>query len=108
MTFNEYQEFCASRAGKFSRDSALSLMALGLAGESGECIELVKKHLYHGHSLDRDKLTSELGDVLWYVSQLAEVIGVPFEAVMQANVNKLKRRYPDGFTEKASIERKDV
>lgn len=74
-----------------------AMASMGLAGEAGEAVDLIKKHLFHGHSLDREKLTKELGDVLWYAAVLAEMNGVRLSAVAAANVVKLRKRYPDGF-----------
>lgn len=76
---------------------ALAWNALGVAGEAGEVADLIKKHVGHGHALDRAKLTRELGDVLWYVAALAHDIGVDLSEVAAVNVEKLKARYPDGW-----------
>lgn len=80
---------------------------MGLCGEAGECIDLVKKSLFQGHDLDREKLIDELGDVLWYAAQLATGLDVGLDVVAQYNVNKLKERYPDGFDSEKSIHRKE-
>lgn len=82
--------------------------ALGLAGESGEVVDLVKKHVYHGTELNRDKFIKELGDVRWYMEILCSYVDVTMEEVERLNIEKLKKRYPNGFTTQASIERKDV
>lgn len=60
-------------------------------------IDLIKKHIGHGHPLDRERLLRELGDVLWYVSAIAGALGFTLEEVARANVAKLRARYPDGF-----------
>ncbi len=83
------------------------MCALGRAGEAGEVVELVKKRLFHGHVLDRTKLTHELGDVLWYLGQLASAAGITLDEVAKANLAKLAARYPEGFSAQASIERVD-
>jgi NTP pyrophosphatase (non-canonical NTP hydrolase) len=82
--------------------------ALGLAGEAGEAVELIKKHIFHGNFLDREKLTKELGDVLWYVGALAEEAHISLGVVMEENVRKLRARYPDGFTKADAQARVDV
>jgi NTP pyrophosphatase (non-canonical NTP hydrolase) len=82
--------------------------AMGLSGESGEAIDLIKKTYIYGKELDYNKLKLELGDCLWYMSILLDEIGSSFEEVMQMNVDKLKTRYPEGFTEKSAIDRVDV
>lgn len=79
---------------------------MGLNGEAGECIDMVKKHLFQGHELNKDKLVKELGDVSWYLAISAEALGVSLEEVMQRNVDKLMERYPDGFDPEKSLHRK--
>lgn len=80
---------------------------LGLAGEVGEITDLLKKHIYHAHELDKDKLTKEIGDVLWYLVAIAEVNDISMEDVTKANLEKLEKRYPNGFNSQDSINRKD-
>ena len=82
--------------------------ALGLAGEAGEVAEVVKKGILHQHGLDRDRLKNELGDVLWYAAALCTRLGLDMGAVMQANIDKLRERYPDGFSAKDSQRRVDT
>lgn len=83
----------------------LAVMGLGLAGESGEVIEHLKKHVGHGHDLDRAKVRKELGDVLWYVAAIATLVDLDLDDVALANVAKLRERYPQGFTHEASRNR---
>lgn len=78
---------------------------MGLCGESGEVIDIVKKHLAQGHELDRDKIIKELGDVAWYMAEIATVLDVELEEVLAQNIEKLKKRYPDGFDVEKSIHR---
>lgn len=85
----------------------LSNWALGVAGEAGEVADYMKKVLHHGHALDIEKLTKELGDVCWYVAVLANEAGIKFSTVLEENEKKLRARYPDGFTSRGSIERRD-
>ena len=85
-----------------------SVSGLGIAGEAGEVADLLKKHLGHGHELDREKLKKELGDVLWYVTRIAQHFGMGLEDVARANVAKLRQRYPSGFSTEASKSRVDV
>ena len=80
--------------------------AMGLNGEAGEVVDLIKKIVFHGHEFDIDAICKELGDVCWYVALVCNSLGINLEDVMQKNIDKLKERYPDGFTEKASINRK--
>ena len=80
--------------------------ALGL-GEVGELQNLVKKWLFHGHDQDRKEMINELGDIMWYVANMAQELDVSLEYVMQRNLEKLKGRYPEGFNPAASINRKE-
>jgi NTP pyrophosphatase (non-canonical NTP hydrolase) len=106
MTLNEYQEGAARTGnGVSSTKEGLSLVGLGITGEAGEVADLIKKHLHHGHELDAGKLIKEAGDVLWYISLLATVLGVTMEDIGEANLAKLRKRYPNGFSHEASINR---
>jgi NTP pyrophosphatase (non-canonical NTP hydrolase) len=80
---------------------------MGLCGESGEAIDIVKKHLAQGHELDREHLIKELGDIAWYLAEVAYVLGVPLEEVLQRNIDKLRQRYPEGFDTERSLSRKE-
>ena len=81
--------------------------ALGLTGEAGEVADIVKKYIFHGHTLDRKEIVKELGDVLWYVALICETIGYSIDEVMCINIEKLKARYPEGFTSEKSINREE-
>ncbi len=76
---------------------------LGLAGESGEVLDMVKKCIFHEVELDEDHLKKELGDVMWYVAALCEAFGFSLDDIMQMNIEKLKARYPEGFDPKKRI-----
>lgn len=78
---------------------------LGLAGEAGEVIELIKKHVFHGHDLDRLMVRKELGDVLWYLAAIATLCGIDLDDVGEGNIQKLRERYPQGFSQQASQSR---
>ncbi len=80
---------------------------MGLNGEAGEAIDILKKHLFQGHDLDREHLAKELGDVAWYLAVSADALGYSLEKVMQMNLDKLRARYPDGFETERSANRKD-
>ena len=98
MTGNEYQRLALTTLNPDLHGMDLLLNGvMGLCGESGEVIDLVKKHLAQGHTLDREKLALELGDVAWYLAETARAIGYDLDTVLQMNVDKLKARYPDGF-----------
>ena len=70
--------------------------AMGMCGEAGEVSELIKKYAYHGHTIDTEHLARELGDVLWYVSYMADLFGYSLGKIMAMNQEKLAKRYPDG------------
>ena len=89
MNFDEYQKFARSTA-IYPDECKVVYPALGLCGEAGEVAEKVKKNIRDGKSLDGVGL--ELGDVLWYISALADDLGVSLEDVVKANVNKLYSR----------------
>ena len=105
MTGTEYQIKALLTASSLDKDALVLNGVMGLNGEAGECIDIVKKHLFQGHDLDREKLIDELGDVLWYAAILAESIDTTLDDVMQHNVDKLMRRYPEGFDAGRSIHR---
>ena len=106
MDFNEYQELALKTAADFyDIRTALGITALGLTGESGEVSDIVKKILGHGHELDVEVITKELGDVLWYIAVMASALGVSLEDIAQGNIDKLKARYPNGFSTERSINR---
>ena len=78
---------------------------MGLRGEAGEAIDLVKKHLAQGHPLDTHRLALELGDVAWYLAETAQAIGYSLDDILQMNLDKLKARYPAGFQAERSRDR---
>jgi NTP pyrophosphatase (non-canonical NTP hydrolase) len=84
---------------------AIFMAAFGLAGESGEAVDHVKKAAFHGHALDKDKLLKEVGDIMWYCARMCAALGTDLDAVMEMNVQKLNARYPDGFSSAASLNR---
>ncbi|NLJ84759.1 MAG: nucleoside triphosphate pyrophosphohydrolase family protein [Halanaerobiaceae bacterium] len=108
MTFEEYQRLAQrTSSGKMQLIEKIENGLMGLNGESGEAIDVLKKHKFQGHSLDRNKIIEELGDVLWYIAETCEGLGVPMEKVAGFNIEKLKNRYPDGFSSERSINRKE-
>ena len=107
MTINEYQ-YAALRTAQTDKLSARELLlnsALGLCGESGEVADLLKKYHFQGHNLDLDHVAKELGDIAWYLAIGASAIGYDLETILQMNVDKLKARYPNGFSADRSLHR---
>ena len=112
MTGNEYQTEVMRTAVSADLPIALKGAAIlegvmGLCGESGECLELVKKRLFQGHKLDKRHLALELGDVAWYLAYAAHALGYDLETIMRMNVDKLWNRYPEGFDPKRSQKRQE-
>lgn len=98
MHGDEYQHEAMRTAPENLTSSELMVnSALGLTGEAGEYADILKKHLYQGHELDKKHLAKELGDILWYVAMGCEAIGYSMNEVMLMNIKKLQKRYPDGF-----------
>lgn len=106
MTVNEYQKLAMVTLNPdLSKRDVLINGVMGLCGEAGEAIDLVKKHLAQGHELDREGLIKELGDVAWYLAETATSLDVELEEVLLQNIEKLKRRYPERFAAERSIQR---
>ena len=106
MTINEYQRLAMTTLNPaLDRRDVLINGVMGLCGEAGEAIDIVKKHLAQGHELDQEKLIKELGDVAWYLAETAYALDVSLEDVLQRNIDKLRARYPEGFDTKRSVER---
>lgn len=97
---------CEVNSGYVTPDVGEMLNAcLGLAGEVGEINDMVKKAIYHGHDFNTAELFKELGDVMWYVAMMANAFDVSMDFIAEINIDKLKKRYPEGFSEQASINR---
>ncbi|MBR0295338.1 MAG: nucleoside triphosphate pyrophosphohydrolase family protein [Bacilli bacterium] len=107
-TLNEYQ---MKANGFISEDGKKNLIlngVLGLSGESGECADIVKKHLFQGHDLNKDKLKDELGDVLWYIAETALGLGITLEDIANYNIEKLTKRFHgETFNKEDSINREE-
>lgn len=98
MNFNDYQKEARLTANTdLTLVNALCNWSMGIAGESGELVDYIKKVVYHGKPLDKDNIISELGDILWYIANLAKELDITLEDVAFSNIMKLRNRYPDGF-----------
>ena len=103
MNVNDYQKEAMTLLNPALTEKEVLMNALmGLCGESGEAIDLMKKHLYQGHDLDKEKLVKELGDIAWYLAEAATALDMDLEEIFQSNLEKLKRRYPEGFSTERS------
>lgn len=86
-------------------DDQLEEALLGLCGESGEAIDIFKKYKFQGHELDKEALMKELGDIAWYLTVGASALGYDLNEVLMANIDKLHKRYPNGFEAERSVNR---
>lgn len=108
MTINEYQKLAQRTSNKaLSKGEHLLNGAMGLCGESGEVADLVKKAYFQGHLIDRARIAEELGDCAWYLAELATALDVSLETILDRNIAKLEKRYPDGFDAERSRHRPD-
>ena len=108
MTVNEYQKLAMTTLNpELNKKDVLINGVMGLCGESGEAIDIVKKHLAQGHDLDREGLIKELGDIAWYLAETATALDVSLEEVLEQNIEKLRKRYPEGFDTEKSRSRRD-
>ena len=106
MTVNEYQKLAMTTLNReLSQKDILINAVMGLCGESGEAIDIVKKHLFQGHNLEKEKLAKELGDIAWYLAEAATALDMDLEDIFSANIEKLRKRYPEGFDADRSIHR---
>jgi NTP pyrophosphatase (non-canonical NTP hydrolase) len=108
MMMNEYQKKARSTAAieHFSMGQ-LAVLALGIAGEAGEVADYAKKVIGLNHPIDRNRFRDELGDVLWYVAMIADILGFRLSEIAIANTEKLAARYPNGFESERSINRQE-
>ena len=108
MTVNDYQRQAMRTLNPaLGKKDVLINSVMGLCGEAGEASDIVKKWLAQGHELDRAHLVRELGDVAWYLAEAATALDVPLEDVLQANLAKLQKRFPEGFDASASVRRNE-
>lgn len=106
MEINEYQRLAMTTANPaLDHKETLINGVMGLCGESGEAIDIVKKWLAQGHELDREHLAKELGDVAWYLARTATAIGYDLDTILRMNLEKLQKRYPQGFSTEDSLHR---
>jgi NTP pyrophosphatase (non-canonical NTP hydrolase) len=106
VTLDDYQTAAARTLNPRLTDGERMMdAAAGLAEEGGEVLSLVRKHLYQNHPLDRESLAKELGDALWCLAAVAREAGLDLGTVASANLEKLRRRYPEGYSDEKSRER---
>lgn len=107
MKFSEYQELARrTQRTDLKNGEKLAHAVCGVAGEAGEIASIFQKSM-QGHPVNRLDLMKEIGDVLWMLSELCDVFEFDLSDVARANIEKLKKRYPDGFDAEKSINRKE-
>lgn len=107
MTGNEYQALAARTMNKKLKPFHQEAHALHLmASEVGEIHGIYQKS-YQGHQIDNIALKKELGDLLWGIAEFCTVAGWSLEEIMELNIEKLRRRYPEGFSEERSLNREE-
>jgi NTP pyrophosphatase (non-canonical NTP hydrolase) len=107
MQANTYQVLAARTVNWLLDNKEIEFHALhGMAGEVGEIHSIYQK-VYQGHEFDEEEMKKELGDLLWFIAEYCTIKKWPLEEIMHMNIDKLKRRYPDGFSEELSINRKE-
>ena len=98
MHADEYQALAMTTLNPaLSKRDALINSVMGLCGESGEAIDIVKKWMAQGHDLDKERLAKELGDIAWYLAEAATALNLSLDDILRSNIEKLRRRYPEGF-----------
>ena len=105
MNMNDYQVLAERTDRPVNQMDGILHASMGMVGEAAETLDHVKKVLEQGHELNKDKLIEEAGDNLWYIAKLARYCGVSLDDLAQRNIDKLRRRYPDGFTVQCSVGR---
>ncbi len=106
MDIREFQRVSTRTLNReLSKEQQVSNMIFGANGELGEVTDILKKHLYQGHRIDKQHLSEEIGDVMFYLVNLATLFNLEFEDILEGNINKLKARYPEGFDRERSIKR---
>lgn len=93
--------------GKIKDPGGLLNGCPGLSREAGELNDLVKKWIFHKKPLDREHMKKEIGDVCWYIADICHSMGFDLGEIFQMNIDKLKARYPEGFSEQRANNRSE-
>lgn len=107
MNFNNYLDNALRTAKEGDFAFNITHSAMGIAGESGEFTDCVKKHIIYGQPLDTMNAAEELGDLLWYIAIGCDALGIPMEDIAIQNIAKLAKRYPEKYTDFHAAERLD-
>jgi NTP pyrophosphatase (non-canonical NTP hydrolase) len=107
MNFHEYQENAIKTAKAGDIKFNLVHAAMGIAGESGEFTDCVKKYAIYGQSFDRRNAAEELGDLMWFIALACNAMQISLEDVAAQNIEKLAKRYPEKYTDYHAAARLD-
>ena len=107
LTLNDYQRMARRTAGTKRKSDKMEEALFGLAGEVGELCDHYKKYMHQGHDISYNHMAEEAGDVLWYLAEIADELGVTLEDIARRNIDKLRNRYPDGFDPERSRNREE-
>lgn len=115
MNYDEYSKFVDSciKPGQQIKDSLspeqthLLHMAVGISGEAGELLDAIKKHTIYQKPLDVENVVEELGDLIFYMQGIINALQLDGDAIVEANVTKLQKRYAKGYSDQAAQERAD-
>ena len=108
MTGKEYQKLAMRTCSipQDKKEGKLHHAVFGLTSEAGEVAGILQK-VYQGHEFDKEHIKKELGDCLWMIAEACEALDLDMDDVMQTNIDKLKARYPEGFSADRSLHRKE-
>lgn len=108
MTGNEYQKL-ADRTRSVPDDQKEDMLrhaVFGLSSESGEVSGILQK-IYQGHEFEKEHFKKELGDCMWMIAEACTALEITMDDVMETNIEKLKKRFPDGFSIEKSLHRQE-
>jgi NTP pyrophosphatase (non-canonical NTP hydrolase) len=108
IELNEYQKLAGRTSRPFPTPvQDLQHAQLGIASEGGEIADTLKKHIAYNQPLDTENLKEELGDLMWYVALGATALGMDLSDICEANIDKLRKRYPDKYSDEHAAARAD-
>lgn len=104
-TVTESSNFGVIRDRLLPTERRLLHAAMGMATETGEFMDALKKHVFYGKDLDIRNLREELGDIMWYIAIACDALDVELDTVLAKNIEKLRKRYPEGFKQVDALHR---
>lgn len=105
LTIEQYSQMSLRTVPEMNYRSDITNACMGIAGESGELVDMFKKILFHDKPMDKEKVVNEIGDVIFYINWLACTLGITWDEILTTNVVKLQARYPEGFSTEAANNR---